>query len=172
MGTRRPYLNRGYRRNGRDGKSLDKRPDALNTDILGFRRNAIVNRYSPFLTRWIRGKRPLRYPVVDYFDPVIFKALSSSRSICYLDSPNSGSSAYPDLSSEFFTKRISFAAVGSGLSFIKNPKIETSPGYRAYAVSSYSLYAKYLLGQDTGLPTLDNPDIEERLKLLIEFLGL
>jgi len=166
VGTRRPYKNRGYRLEGRDGTLLDKRPDALNTDFLAFRPSAISSRHSPLLTRWIRGKRPIRYPVVDFFDPIIFRALSQGRKISYIDSPDVGSSSLPNYESEFFKNRISFAAVGSGLNFLKNPSVQTSPGYREYALASYSLYAKYLLDQETGIDPLDNPEILEKLKRL------
>ena len=166
VGTRRPYKNRGYRLEGRDAKRLNKHPDALNTDFLAFRSEAIASKHSPLLTRWIRGKRPLRYPVVDFFDPVIFRALSQGRKIKYIDSPDKGSSSLPDYDSEFFKNRISFAAVGSGLNFFKNPTVITSPGYRDYALASYSLYAKYLLDHETGIKPLDNPEILEKLKRL------
>jgi hypothetical protein len=165
-GTRRPYFNRGYRKDGPDGKKLDKHPDVLNTDIIAFQRSAIPRRLSPLLTRRIRGKRPLRYPVIDYFDPIIFEMIRAGRKIGYLDSPDSGDRGFTNPDSRIYKSRISFAAVGSGLNFYKNPEVETSPGYRAYAMASYSLYAKYLLGIDTGLQTLDNPEVENKLKQL------
>ena len=166
VGTRRPYFNRGYRKDGRDGRRLDKHPDVLNTDIIAFRRSAIPRRLSPLLTRRIRGKRPLRYPVIDYFDPIIFEMIRTGKKIGYLDSLDSGDRGFANPNSRIFQSRISFAAVGSGLNFHKNPHVETSPGYRAYALASYSLYAKYLLGIDTGIKTLENPDIENKLKKL------
>ena len=166
VGTRRPYLHRGYRTIGTDARLLDQHPDASNTDIIGMRRNAIPGRYSPLFTRWIRGKRPIRYPVVDFFDPVLFQALRKRKQVQYLDSPERGNQSIPNENSHIFTNRISFAAVGSGLNFLKNPEVTTSPGYRAYAISSYALYAKYLLDMDLGLPTLSNSNIEERLKRL------
>jgi hypothetical protein len=92
--------------------------------------------------------------------------LSQGRKIKYIDSPDRGSSSLPNYDSEFFKNRISFAAVGSGLNFFKNPRVMTSPGYRDYALASYSLYAKYLLDQETGIKPLDNPEILEKLKRL------
>jgi len=165
-GTRRPYLHRGYRKTGRDAKMLDKHPDALNTDIIAFRRLSVPRRFSPLLTRRIRGKRPLRYPVVDFFDPIIFEMVRAGKRIDYVDSPESGKQGFTNTKAQIYKSRISFAAVGSGLNFMKNPEAKTSPGYRAYALSSYSLYAKYLLGIDTGIATLDNREIESRLRLL------
>jgi hypothetical protein len=104
--------------------------------------------------------------VVDFFDPVLFQAINKKRRVLYVDSPERGTQSLPNFQSEIFSHRISFAAVGSGLNFFKNPEVNTSPGYRAYAISSYALYAKYLLDADLGIPTLDNPEIEERLKIL------
>jgi hypothetical protein len=166
VGTRRPYRNRGYRLEGKDATKLNKLPDVLNTDFIGFQRKAISNRYSPLLTRWIRGKRPLRHPVVDFFDPVILKAISRGRRILYIDSPCDGIHAFPNYDSEFFKNRISFAAVGSGLNFLKNPDVKTSPGYKSYALASFALYSKYLLDTDIGIPVLDNPEILAKLMRL------
>lgn len=166
VGTRRPYRNRGYRLTGKDAAKLNNHPDVLNTDFIGFRRRAIGNRYSPLLTRWIRGKRPLRYPVVDFFDPVLIKAISRGFRILYIDSPDDGNHALPNFDSEFFKNRISFAAVGSGLNFFKNPGVETSPGYKSYALSSFALYSKHLLDSDIDIPVLDNPEILAKLMRL------
>lgn len=166
VGTRRPYLHRGYRKEGLDGRMLDRHPDALNTDLIAFKRKSIPARYSPFLTRRIRGKRPIRYPVVDFFDPIVFQLMSRGRSIQYCDSPDSGQRALQNLDSFFFNNRISFAAVGSGLNFYKNPTVKTSPGYRDYALSSFSLYAKYLLDFDTGLKPLNDPVLVDKLRRL------
>jgi len=166
VGTRRPYLHRGYRITGTDSIRLDRHPDAINTDIIGFRRKSIPTRNSPFLTRWIRGKRPLRYPVVDYFDPVLFKALRRQSKVLYIDSPDRGPQSVPNPNSHVLQSRISFAAVGSGLNFLKHPDIQTSPGYRAYAISSFALFSKYLLDYEIGAETLENPDLEAKLKKL------
>ena len=81
----------------------------------------------------------------------------------YIDSPNDGQHAFPNYDSEYFKNRISFAAVGSGLNFFKNPGVETSPGYKSYAISSFALYSKYLLETDIGVPVLDNPEILAKL---------
>jgi len=163
-GTRRPYFHRTYRKSGRDGAALDKHPDAINTDIIAFRRRSIPDKFSPFLTRLIRGKRPLRFPVVDFFDPVVFKMLRSRRVIEYVDSPEDGSQSKPNQNSSIYRNRISFAAVGSGLNFMKNPQVKTSPGYREYALSSYSIYSKYLLDKDIPFPALINEELEKRLR--------
>lgn len=166
VGARRPYLFRSYRKEGIDGRMLDKRPDTLNTDLIAFRRESIPNKYSPFLTRRIRGRRPIRYPVVDFFDPVVFRMIENRKRIYYFDSPDKGSQSLQNLESPIFTNRISFAAVGSGLNFFKNPEAQTSPGYRAYALASYSLFAKYLLGENVGIPPLDAPELVNRLEKL------
>ena len=84
----------------------------------------------------------------------------------YIDSPNQGISSVTNLDSEYMQKRISFAAVGSGLNFYKNPEVVTSPGYRSFALSSYSLYAKWLLNKDIGITPLDAPEIVIKLEKL------
>lgn len=166
VGTRRPYLYRNYRKEGRDGRSLDRRPDSLNTDLIAFRRAAVPRKNSPLLTRRIRGRRPIRYPVVDFFDPVVFQMIEMGKRIVYYDSPNRGYQSKQDPNSKIFTNRISFAAVGSGLNFLKSPDARTSPGYRAYAIASYSLFAKHLLEVDTGIAPLENPELVDKLARL------
>jgi len=166
VGTRRPYLLRTYRKEGRDGRMLDKHPDALNTDLIAFRRKAIPKRFGPFLTRKIQGKRPVLYPVIDFFDPVVFDMIRKGRNLRYVDSPESGSQSTPNFESPLFQNRISFAAVGSGCNFYKNPQVSTSPGYRDYALASFALFSKHLLGVDIGIKPLNNPDLINKLERL------
>jgi hypothetical protein len=89
VGTRRPYFNRRYRKTGRDAVALDKMPDAVNTDLLGFSRNVIGNLWSPLAVRRIRGRRTSSRRVIDFFDPVFFKALDRGAKVFYLDSADS-----------------------------------------------------------------------------------
>jgi hypothetical protein len=165
-GTRRPYFYRSYRKKGRDGKLLDKHPDLVNTDLLGIRNLSLPRRFSPLFTRNIRGKRPLRYPVVDFFDPITLSIAYGGGRLRYLDSPLQGSRGVNQLDSPIFMNRISFAAVGSGLNFFKNPKIVTSSGYRDFALSSFSLYSKYILDCDVGIPTLGDAELIQKISKL------
>lgn len=166
VGSRRPYLYRSYRKSGSDGISLDKLSDVVATDCFIFDKKLIQKRPYWYLKRKIVGRRPIKHPVVDFFDPVSFEIISKGGSVLYIDSPNQGISSVTNLDSEYMQKRISFAAVGSGLNFYKNPEVVTSPGYRSFALSSYSLYAKWLLNKDIGITPLDAPEIVIKLEKL------
>lgn len=165
-GSRRPYFHRTYRKSGRDGRELDKLPDVINTDCFIFDKTLISLKPAWILKRKIAGKRLLRHPIVDFFDPIAFEIIRRNGKICYIDSPQDGSRSRTNLESEFYAKRISFAAVGSGLNFYKNPEVKTSPGYKAFALASYSLYAKWLLNKDLTIPPIDAPEIVGKLKKL------
>jgi hypothetical protein len=166
VGSRRPYLNRTYRKSGLDGVMLNRLPDVVNTDCFVFDKELISLKPSWNLRRKIWGKRPLSHPVVDFFDPISFEIINKGGKVCYIDSPNQGTQSVTNLRSDFHNKRISFAAVGSGLNFFKNPKTKTSLGYRDFALASYSLYSKWLLNKNIDIPPLDNPDLIGKLKKL------
>jgi hypothetical protein len=165
-GSRRPYLHRTYRKTGQDGKKLDKLPDVVNTDCFIFDKRLINTRPYFYLKRKIAGRRPIGHPVVDFFDPVSFEIISKGGLVLYMDTPDDGNKSFSKPNSEFHNKRISFAAVGSGLNFYKNPSTKTSVGYRKFAISSYALFAKWLLNKDIGVPPLDAPEIVSKLKKL------
>ena len=165
-GTRRPYLHRGYRLKGVDGLLLNFRPDSVNTDYFIFNRKKLENIFKKRLNRMVVGKRVGFMPVVDFFDPITFKLDHKNKGIYYLDSPQSGRRATPNLSSASFQNRISFAAVGSGMNFWANPEIEIPFGYKEYALKSFSLYSKYILNQTIDYPILDNFELIEKLERL------
>jgi hypothetical protein len=58
---------------------------------------------------------------------------------------------------------ISFAAVGSGYSFFHGYARSPSPSYEEFAISSYSLYARHLLGKEIGIPPMESPYLENML---------
>jgi hypothetical protein len=165
-GSRRPYRNRTYRKNGIDGWLLNRRKDTLNTDCFYFNTSKLKKIPFFWLVRMIRGRRIGLLPVVDFFDPIIFKLLRKKQRILYLDSPSCGFQSESNSDSLFHRKRISFAAVGSGLNFYKNPEIETSPGYKGFALASYSLYSKMILEKEIPIEPLKDNDLEQKLKRL------
>ena len=166
VGSRRPYFHRPYRKDGADGRRLDKLPDVVNTDCFIFDTKYVSLRPRWYLKRKILGRRPLMHPVVDFFDPVSFEIISKGGSVLYIDSLNQNFKGLPNPESDFHRKRISFAAVGSGLNFYKNSDVVTSPGYKSFALSSYSLYAKWLLSKDIEIIPLDAPEIVSKLEKL------
>jgi hypothetical protein len=165
-GSRRPYRSRSYRKSGLDGWLLNRRKDVLNTDCFYFNTALIKNIPFKWLVRMIRGRRTGPLPVVDFFDPVIFRLLRKKEKVLYLDSPNSGFHSNGEGESLFHRKRISFAAVGSGINFYKNPEIVTSPGYKEFALASYSLYSEMILDIKVPIKPLEDHSLKEKLKKL------
>lgn len=165
-GSRRPYLNRTYRKSGREGRALDKLHDVVNTDCFVFDKEFINTKPNFWFKRKILGRRVSKKPVIDFFDPVSFEIVKNRGRVLYMDSPTDGQSAFPKSNSDFHQNRISFAAVGSGLNFYKNSEVKTSAGYKQFAISSYSLFAKYLLNQNIGITPLNEPDLVKKLEKL------
>jgi hypothetical protein len=165
-GSRRPYKFRVYRRNGKDGQMLNLRPDVVNTDCFAFTLEYIKKFPKFWLRRKIKGKRISFRPIVDFFDPISFEIMSKGGKVKYMDSPENGSSSVTNNSSDFMQRRISFAAVGSGINIYKNPKIKTSKGYAKFALASYSLYSKEILGIDLGLESLKDMELVNKIRRL------
>jgi hypothetical protein len=172
VGSRRPYKEqvrngnvKGYRR-----LQFYFYRDAVNTYAFGFKRTEIqemnykkiqekiMNRYSNRLFQRL-------FPVIDFFDAVTFQ-ISRSKGIFYLDSNNQRKSGTHDRFGAFESSMISFAAVGSGCNFFKNPEAKTSESYKEFALASFSLYSKYLLGTDIKIPPLESPFLENLLEKL------
>jgi hypothetical protein len=166
VGSRRPYRNRNFRLSDKDSKKLSELPDTVNTDCFGFNRSKIRGMPNFILKRKIEGKRTSFRPVIDFFDPITHDFVKQNYAIAYLDTPQEGFHSTPNLTSNFHSKRISFAAVGSGINFLKNPETKTSVGYKNFALSSYSLYAKYILDRQVDFPPLVDPILEDKLKRL------
>ena len=162
-GSRRAYKNRGYRKNGIVGKQLNSRPDCVNTDCFAFTTEHISKWPRFWLRRKISGRRVSFKPVVDFFDPVTFEIIKKSKKIKYMDSPQDGYQSTLNKKSKFMESRISFAAVGSGCNFYKNGHEGIPQGYSGYALASYSLFAKELLGKNIDITPLEDPEIMVKL---------
>jgi hypothetical protein len=165
-GSRRPYRSRHYRRDGKDSKQLDARPDTVNTDCFAFTKDKIKRHPRFWLRRKILGRRVSLKPVVDAFDPVTFEIIKQNGKVKYMDSPDAGFHSTSNWNSKFLNSRISFAAVGSGCNFFKNGYGSVPEHYAKYAISSYSLFALELLNKDIGIPPLINEGITDKLKKL------
>jgi hypothetical protein len=172
VGTRRPYKEqvrngnvKGYRR-----FQFFFYRDAVNTYAFGFHRgsiksksvidiqNKIMNRYSSRILQRL-------FPVIDFFDSLTFQ-LAHARGIFYLDSFNQAKSGKHSRYGEFESLMISFAAVGSGCNFYKNPQVRTSESYREFALASFSLYSKYLLDKEIETTPLNSPYLVNLLEKL------
>jgi hypothetical protein len=169
VGTRRPYKKRSNRKLNYFSLVHHLQPDAVNTHCFGFNRIQIGIKQS-LLTGLIEGRGKNRvtqrlYPVIDFFDRVTFY-LKRKSGIYYLDSPDQARSGTHDRSGPIESSMISFAAVGSGCAYFKNPNSATSPSYRDFAIRSYALYSAYLLGKQIDYPILESPYLVKQLELL------
>jgi hypothetical protein len=162
-GSRRPYKMRTYRLSE---TKLDSLPDLVNTDCFIFDPRKISIYPSWYLRRKIFGKRPILHPSIDFFDPISFEIIRKKGRIKYMDSEIQNSVGLTNMTSNFMTKRISFAAVGSGLNFYKNKNTNVPEGYKKFALSSYSLFAQYVLKTHIPIPPLENNELIEKLKRL------
>lgn len=167
-GTRRPYRRTTSRR-GLRKLQLFFRPDAVNTHAFGLRNEFNgLNREKLFdyiLARRGSFFKSLFYPVIDFFDPMTFY-IRHEMGIYYLDSKDQSKSGDYSRYGEFEKRMISFAAVGSGYSFFHGNSTTSSHSYKEFAISSYSLYSKYLLGREIDVAPLKSDYLEDQLKLL------
>jgi hypothetical protein len=165
-GSRRPYRNRDYRKDGKDKVALDNRPDVVNTDCFAFTSDKITKRPKFWLRRKILGRRVSLKPVVDAFDPITFEIIKKKGTVKYMDTPDNGEHSWPDGASKFLQARISFSAVGSGCNFIKNGHVGIPEHYANYAIASYALFAREFLQKDIGVIPLENEGLTNKLNKL------
>lgn len=168
VGSRRPYRFAAGKKKFRALQFFLK-PDAVNTHCFAFRNS--FKKYSlDRLIQLISARNSnlinrIMFPVIDFFDPVTF-ALRKKYGIYYLDSENQGKHGHYSRYGAFEQKMISFSAVGSGYSFFHGNSKATSKSYEEFAISSYSLYSKYLLGKDIGVEPLKSEYLESLLMKL------
>jgi hypothetical protein len=169
VGTRRPYKKRANRKFDYGSVIHNFQSDSVNTHCFGFDRTQIDVDLE-VLIGLIQGQAKNRFiqrafPMIDFFDRVTFH-LRRKSGIYYLDSPTQARSGNHDVKGKIESSMISFAAVGSGCSYYKNPQSFTSESYKNFALRSFALYSKYLLDHDIGIPTLDLPFLLDQLDRL------
>jgi hypothetical protein len=169
VGTRRLYRNSQAKKNLMNRFLLHFRRDAVNTHYFGFNKDLIS--ISPSMMQGSingqgRNKVSQRLlPVIDFFDRITFN-LARNGGIYYLDSDSQGKHSFHTRDGEIESKMISFAAVGSGCSFYKNPLAESSPTYKTFALASFSLYSYWLLDTQLEIEPLEDPSLTEKLARL------
>jgi hypothetical protein len=169
VGTRRPYRKSQAKKNIINRFLLHFRRDAVNTHCFGFNKDLISISPST-MQRRINGQGRNKVsqrllPVIDFFDRITFD-LARNGGIYYLDSDSQGKHSFHTRDGEIESKMISFAAVGSGCSFYKNPLAESSPTYKTFALASFSLYSFWLLDTKLEIQPLDAPFLTEKLARL------
>jgi hypothetical protein len=169
VGTRRPYRRRFKSRFSYSSLIHLLQADAVNTHCFGFDRQQIEikEKNLALLIQGVPYRKIIHraIPVIDFFDRVTFH-LRRKSGIYYLDSPTQKRSGYHDRKGPIESSMISFAAVGSGCSYYKNPHSATSESYKDFALRSFALYSKYLLDQNIDFPILDSPFLVDQLERL------
>jgi hypothetical protein len=172
VGTRRPYREQVKTNNVKGYRKVFFYfyRDAVNTHAFGFNRKAIKEKSFKIIQQKILYRHSNKllqriYPVIDFFDSVTFE-ITRSKGIFYLDSFDQQRSGKHNRNGEFERSMISFAAVGSGCNFYKNPESLTSESYKRFALASFSLYSKYLLDTEIGITPLESPYLVNLLERL------
>ena len=169
VGTRRPYRKSQAKKSFINQILMHFQRDAVNTHCFGFNKEMIS--IAPIMIqRSINGQGRNRVsqrflPVIDFFDRVTFN-LACNGGIYYLDSEHQGRHGFHTRDGEIEGKMISFAAVGSGCSFYKNPLAVSSPTYKSFALASFSLYSKWLLNLELEIDPLNAPFLTDKLSRL------
>jgi len=168
VGSRRPYRHSMARKKIRK-LHLFLTPDALNTHCFLFDPSALNLELSE-LKRLILAKNrtiaeKIFLPTIDFFDPIVF-IIRKKGGIYYLDSDNQSRHGHYSRYGPFESKMISFSAVGTGSAIHKGKTVVASDSYRKFAIASYALYSKFLLGKDLNLEVLDSPFLVEQMQNL------
>lgn len=161
-GPRRMYR---HNLNGRD--DVRNRLDCVDTYCFGFDKRALRFTSTWGLVRRIRGQTILglinKQRVLDFFDTLSFELMNSGE-VKYLDSPDTGPSGERNLDSEFSNKILEVrSAVGTGCAVFNGHGSRIPKSYRDHALESFSIFAFYLLGIETGVPRPEPGELEARL---------
>jgi len=161
-GSRRMYKNNLNHRD--DVRHL---PDCVDTMCFGFHRELVPRSTFHGLVRRLRGQtwrdKFLGRRIIDFFDSISF-SLMQKGSVMYLCSPKDGATGFRRVDSSFMNKIVEVrSAVGSGCAFSKGFGKKVADSYRQYALESYSVYAFYLLGMETGIARPTPGELESTL---------
>lgn len=169
-GTRRPYRYR-LSKSAFVHKAIHHyRRDCVNTHSFAFNRKFIKLGEETVMS-FIEGRgrnkfSPYILPVIDFFDNLTFYLARKGKGVFYLDSETQSRHGHHTRYGTMESRLISFAAVGSGSAFYKNPAARTSESYKDFALSSYSLFSKYLLDKAIDYPMLESPYLVDLLSRL------
>ena len=168
VGTRRPYRY-GYKAGNVIRKSLLwLRRDVVNTFAFGFRSDLVRGEKEKLIVDIRGAKRGFRnslFPVMDFFDRISFR-LVRAGGVYYFGESKQKRNSWPTGENPIDRQTISFAAVGSGVNFIKNPNAKTSKTYREFAISQYALFSHYLLGTTIPFRMAEDKSIIDKLERL------
>lgn len=168
-GTRRPYRYRVARGGKFAGFVHFFRRDCVNTHCFGFNRS-LVDLREQSIFDFIEGRARNKYtprilPIIDFFDRMTFY-LTRRGGVFYQDSSNQEPHGHHSRLGRIESNLISFSAVGSGIAFYKNGSVTTSATYIDFAIKSYALYSKYVIGKVIDYEIMDSPYLIQLLERL------
>ena len=168
-GTRRPYRYRVARGGKFTGFVHFFRRDCVNTHCFGFNRSLVGLREQSIFD-FIEGRARNKYtprilPIIDFFDRMTFY-LARRGGVFYQDSSNQEPHGHHSRLGRIESNLISFSAVGSGIAFYKNRSVTTSVTYIDFAIKSYALYSKYVIGKVIDYEIMDSPYLIQLLERL------
>jgi len=150
---------RAYKHNLSGVRGLDNYHDTISTYAFGINRSKIPNYDFEYFVRMCGGwANPLKHRTLDFFDPVVFSALSNGAKIKFLntheyggmDNFGSKENGYDsNLNFDCGSKIVHFGGVGSGCSIFYE-KSNPPKSYAEWALGRWSLYAKIFLDMDTN----------------------
>ena len=168
IGSRRPYRF-SKARNSLRKLQLFFMPDAVNTHCFLFEPSTLSLEISEMKRLILARQRTffekLMHPILDFFDPITFKLRKDGR-IYYMDSENQSQHGDYSRFGTLESKMISFSAVGSGSAIYNGKTIVASESYKKFALASFALYSKFLLGKDLNLEMLESSFLVEKLENL------
>jgi hypothetical protein len=168
-GTRRPYRYRVARGGKFAGFVHFFRRDCVNTHCFGFNRSLVGLREQSIFD-FIEGRARNKYtprilPIIDFFDRMTFY-LARKGGVFYQDASHQKPHGHHSRLGRIESNLISFSAVGSGIAFYKNRSVTTSATYIDFAIKSYALYSKYVIGKVIDYEIMDSPYLIQLLERL------
>jgi hypothetical protein len=168
-GTRRPYRYRFAKGGKFAGFIHFFRRDCVNTHCFGFNRSLVGLRERSIFD-FIEGRARNKYtprilPIIDFFDRMTFY-LARRGGVFYQDSNNQEPHGHHSRLGRIESNLISFSAVGSGIAFYKNRSVTTSATYIDFAIKSYALYSKYVIGKVIDYEVMESPYLIQLLERL------
>jgi hypothetical protein len=160
VGTRRCYGN-----NPGGVPNLHGYPDTVSTYFMGLNLEKLPNFEYDYLTKmWQGAVHPLRWPVLDFADPVIHSMMENGAKVKFLDwneygSQNGDGKKTNDyelnLHMDCGSKLTHMGGVASGYSYY-NKFSSPEKSYGEWALGRYSLFAKVFYNEDIGY---DSPTV-------------
>lgn len=158
---------RNYRCNSNNRDDVRYLPDLTQMACFGFDKSKVGKHRFHELVQKCRGYfSPKGHPVIGLFDPVMFEIIGNGGTLNFLPHDEVGDcnvegnrrNAFSEINNfetlykiDFGSKLGHFSAVGSGMNFHKDQRIDVHETYRRYALDRFALYSAVFLNKDIGV---------------------